>query len=82
MLQLKRRSAQELMDEAMESAAFRGHGGMTVRELDGRGGWAECDECGMGVYVETNPAPNSIDIHGEAVALDCRRADEEDIHER
>jgi hypothetical protein len=30
-----------------------------------------CKTCGMGVYVDGHPAPNGIDIHGEAVALNC-----------
>lgn len=75
---MRRRSARALMADALESAASRGHGGMTVDHLDARGGWATCDECGMGVHVTARPMPNEIDIGGEAVALDCRRADEED----
>jgi hypothetical protein len=33
---------------------------------------ASCRKCGMTVWVNTKPAPNEIDISGEAVALHCR----------
>jgi len=32
---------------------------------------SECKRCGMTVHLDTHPAPNGIDIGGEAVALDC-----------
>lgn len=32
---------------------------------------AICRNCGMTVTVNTRPAPNQIDIGGEAVALNC-----------
>ena len=31
-----------------------------------------CRHCGMEVQVITKPAPNEIDIGGEAVALNCK----------
>jgi hypothetical protein len=30
-----------------------------------------CRKCGREVQVETHPAPNSIDIGGEALAINC-----------
>jgi hypothetical protein len=33
--------------------------------------WCECRDCGAYVGVHTNPPPNGIDVHGEAVALGC-----------
>ena len=35
---------------------------------------AYCEYCGMEVFIDTKPAPNSIDIGGEAVALNCPEA--------
>lgn len=32
---------------------------------------SKCRRCGMGVQILTHPAPNEIDIGGEAVALNC-----------
>ena len=33
--------------------------------------YSECKICGKGVMCNSNPAPNEIDIGGEAVALGC-----------
>lgn len=35
---------------------------------------SECKVCGMEVQCLTRPAPNGIDIGGEAVALGCKDA--------
>ena len=35
-------------------------------------GIAHCTKCGMEVTIMTHPAPNHIEIGGEAVALDCK----------
>lgn len=61
-----------LKKEALESAKFRGHK---------MGGWSDtpdlkssqflCTICDAWVQVQTNPAPNSIDIGGSAVAIGC-----------
>lgn len=32
-----------------------------------------CHHCEMGVMVNAHPAPNDIEISGEAVALNCHR---------
>ena len=61
--------------EAMQVARCRGHdmGRMTrVFVADGRKTWqSECRKCGAWVQVQPNPAPNGVDIGGEAVALEC-----------
>ena len=67
---------ERLKRQALKSCALRGHkmgnfgftimaGGMGVK-----GGYT-CIKCGRMVQVNTNPAPNEIDIGGEAVALNC-----------
>lgn len=67
---------EELKKSALESCKFRGHkmgkfeftikaGGMGIK-----GGFA-CKICGKRAFIDTNPAPNGIDIAGEAVALGC-----------
>jgi hypothetical protein len=62
----------QLMKEAEKSAKFRNHtmgkwhvfaGKKCVESV--------CTMCGAWVQVETNPAPNSIDIGGPAVAIGC-----------
>lgn len=59
---------------ALESAQWRKHKmGRFYRDSF----WAskrhaECKACTMSLTVNTNPAPNEIDICGEAVALNCR----------
>lgn len=59
----------ELKEEALESAEWRGHD---------MGGWnsykapyCECVKCGAFVQVDSSPAPNGIDIGGDAVAINC-----------
>lgn len=48
------------------SAPWRGWGGGMVSETT-------CSVCGRYVVVNTNPAPNDIEIGGEAVAVSCLR---------
>lgn len=66
----------KLKREARQAATYRGHRLSPFRTLKAAGvrkvGRAACP-CGMDVQVETHPAPNSIDIGGEAVALNCHR---------
>jgi len=64
--------ARQLMDSAEESATWRGHS-LTPFLGSGPHVWnARCRSCGKGVWVNTLPAPNEIDICGEAVALGCK----------
>ena len=60
-----------LKKEARDSTIWRGH-------LPGR--WEEtcgsfisrCRRCGKHAVVDLDPAPNGIDICGQAVALGCK----------
>jgi hypothetical protein len=62
---------ERLRIEALESCKFRGHK-MKPFSRKYRHWWnSECKVCGKGVTVNDNPAPNGIDISGEAVALHC-----------
>lgn len=62
-----------LKREAKEASERRGHQMKRYRRREFWGTpYAECAECGMEVDVTTRPAPNQIDIAGEAVALNCR----------
>lgn len=65
-------SVQSLKRSATQSARRRGHD-MGKWELSDywRNPVQTCKRCGMRVYVDPNPAPNGIDISGEAVALNC-----------
>ena len=65
-----------LKEVARECCEWREHSMGNFKETGVRGTWdhlftARCKRCGMHVYVEPTPAPNSIDVFGEAVALDC-----------
>ena len=59
---------------ARETALYRGH---DLTEFsyklspDRTKGYAKCKHCGKGVWTDTKPPPNGIDIAGEAVALNC-----------
>ncbi len=66
------RSKKALQQEALESCTHRGHQ-MTpfVKGSNKRISFALCRDCGKGVYVDTQPMPNEIEVHGEAVATNC-----------
>jgi hypothetical protein len=64
-----------LRKEARKAAKARGHRLGKFSHLMGVG-WnshsiAYCEDCGREVAVYPNPAPNGIDIAGEAVAVNC-----------
>jgi hypothetical protein len=62
-----------LKDEARNTATWRGHDMARFRALTpGRSAESRCKKCHRTVHVDTKPAPNGIDIGGEAVALNCR----------
>lgn len=72
-----------LSRSALGTARARGHNMSRVEWRheqahgvpDGFGFWrgyAACKDCGMCLQLETRPAPNSIDISGEAVAVNCK----------
>ena len=57
--------------EAWASATRRGHDMAHFTTLSGHLAEAICRDCGAYVQVDTNPAPNGIDIGGTAVAINC-----------
>jgi hypothetical protein len=67
---------EKLRKAAAKATKFRRHsirwgepyGNATTQRFSQHG---ECRFCGMGVWLDTHPAPNGIDIAGEAVALSC-----------
>lgn len=64
-----------LRKQARQAAKLRGHRLGRFTHLMGTG-WnahsvAVCEDCGKDVAVYPNPAPNGIDIAGEAVASGC-----------
>ena len=62
---------ERLRKEALESCVFRGHK-MRSFSRKYRHWWnATCKICGKEVYLNDEPAPNDIEISGEAVALHC-----------
>lgn len=64
-------SPQVLRNDARRGATWRGHV-MTRFRAYATGRWESyCRECGMEVNVKTRPAPNEVNISGEAVALNC-----------
>jgi hypothetical protein len=60
-----------LKKEAGDAAMFRGHWMDDWRNIDDATAFCSCARCGKTVSVNSNPMPNEIDIHGEAVALHC-----------
>jgi len=62
----------ELKAQALQACWFRGHDMSPWKETpDGRHHVAHCRACDMQVSVTPRPAPNEIDVGGEAVALTC-----------
>ncbi|HUV84115.1 MAG TPA: hypothetical protein VMV86_00305 [Methanosarcinales archaeon] len=61
----------QLKREAIESTTFRGHDMGEWNDVYKGTSVCHCKVCNMQVAVTTNPAPNDIDIGGEAVALGC-----------
>lgn len=65
-------SLRSLKREARESATWRGHKLRPfVTYHDGKVATATCRDCPVSVTVNTHPAPNEIDIGGDAVAINC-----------
>jgi hypothetical protein len=62
---------ERLRKSALESCKFREHKMTRFASLHNWAKVADCKVCGMSVYVNSKPAPNGIDISGEAVALTC-----------
>lgn len=60
-----------LKEQAKESCVLRGHQMRPFRQTMPGVFLAECRQCDKWVQVKLNPAPNSIDIGGPAVALGC-----------
>lgn len=70
------RRAAALRRDARRAAESRGHELGRFSPLlpsTGLGGYADaaCTVCGAAVRIETAPAPNSIDVGGDAVAVGC-----------
>lgn len=67
-----------LRKDALESCQWRGHE-MTRFEWNDNStsssGSATCKKCWCTVSVDPNPAQNSIEIWGSAVAINCPQAD-------
>jgi hypothetical protein len=62
-----------LKSDALTAADSRGHDmtRFTHHELKNYTATSHCRNCHMSVTVNSAPAPNDIDIGGEAVALNC-----------
>ena len=60
-----------LQRSAAESCELRNHWMSPFTTLSDTRAVATCTRCGMEVQVNTKPAPNEINIGGEAVALNC-----------
>lgn len=65
------RTVERLRQSALESCKFRGHKMSRFASLHTWAKVSDCKTCGMSVIVNARPAPNGIDIGGEAVALHC-----------
>lgn len=66
---------QTLRKAARESCRFRGHNmakSWSLSYFYGRQRQSlSCKDCSMAVVIALKPAPNSIDIGGQAVAMHC-----------
>lgn len=72
-----KRALSTLKKEAQRYTSLRGHrmkwGNPYCRASGPRMQIGKCRDCGMEVQLNEAPAPNGIDIGGEAVALNCRK---------
>jgi len=66
------RSLRELKEEATTSAKRHGHKMLPFVGREPGKAMSICRVCGKAIYVNTQPAPNGIDISGEAVATECK----------
>ena len=66
------KTLERLRLSALESCKFRGHKMTRFKSLHSHGKVADCKICGDSVYINSNPAPNDIDIGGRAVAVHCQ----------
>ena len=57
--------------EALEACNLRGHSMTKFKEVKDYVSRSECTVCRKEVTCTVHPAPNDIDIGGEAVALGC-----------
>ena len=62
---------EQLRKDALESCNFRGHKMNRFASLHTWAKVSDCKVCGMTVIVNSKPAPNGIEIGGEAVAMHC-----------
>jgi len=61
-----------LQQEAEKSCRFRGHDMESWLRVGLDKAYSHCRICDMQVVVNVDPAPNDIDVGGEAVALGCK----------
>lgn len=66
-------SINRLKSDARASAQWRGHDMSEWRNTSHKNAESHCLTCGRWAFVDAKPAPNSIDISGEAVALGCNK---------
>lgn len=62
----------DLKGQALAACKRRGHTMQPWITYDETNAVTSCFGCGMEVQVLTNPAPNEVDIGGEALALNCQ----------
>lgn len=67
------RKIERLKKEALSACQWRGHimPRFKCAAHQPTVAFSNCRVCDMQVVVDTKPAPNGIDIGGEAVALNC-----------
>lgn len=65
------RKIERLRLEALESCRLRGHTMGLFQSFDDTQKFAYCLICNKQVVINVHPAPNEIEIGGEAVALGC-----------
>ena len=70
---MKERTIESLRREAASACKFRGHKMCWIpTDIVNSNTRGTCKLCGMLVDLKTHPAPNEINIGGEAVALTCK----------
>ncbi len=68
------KTIERLKEEAREASAWRGHRMSRFSHYTPTNAVSHCLDCPTEVQVLSKPAPNQIDVGGEAVALGCPSA--------
>lgn len=63
---------ERLRRDSLVYCKHRGHSMKKFKHVDDECWFSDCKKCGKRVTLLSHPAPNEIDMGGEALALGCK----------